>query len=372
MIWDVAVIGLGAMGSASSYYLAQKGLKVLGLDRFTPPHIRGSSHGQTRIIREAYFEHPAYVPLLKRAYDNWQDLEKKSHESLLLKTGGLMIGAPQSELILGSRQSAEKHGIDHHMLTAAEIKAAYPAFEIPSDWIALKENRAGLLYPEKCIETYLDLAQNAGSELHTNEPLLNWKATNQGFVLETELGQYQSKKLVFCSGAWIGSLLPELTLPLKVTRQVLFWFKTPTPNPFALSSFPIFLLEFGKDKHLYGFPDQGAGFKVALHIPGHALKPDQLTQSVEKNEILEMETYLKQFFGTTLKLKETAVCMYTNTPDGHFLIDRHPQHPNLWIMSPCSGHGFKFASALGELVAQGLVTNQMPSELKFLSLQRFQ
>jgi len=379
MIWDVAVIGLGAMGSAISYYLTQQGARVVGVDRFDPPHTFGSSHGQTRVIREAYFEHPAYVPLLQTAYTNWEKLEAESGDSLLLQTGGLMLGKPDSTLIQGSRESAERYGIAHEILSQPEIMSRYPAFSLPTDMIGLKEQRAGLLYPEKCIASYLDLARRAGAEILTNQPLLNWQREGSGFVLQTSESELRCNKLVIASGAWTGSLLPELALPLQVTRQVLFWFETPepnpNPNPFAIGQFPIFLLEYGPDEFLYGFPDQGEGFKIAQHLPGRPQDPDLLSQSVEPAEIEQMTEFLARFFPALsskhpAKLSKTAVCMYTNTPDGHFLIDRHPEHDALWLVSPCSGHGFKFASALGDVLARAVLAERPAPELDFFSLAR--
>lgn len=381
MIWDVAVIGLGAMGSAISYYLAQQGARVLGLDRFVPPHNFGSSHGQTRVIREAYFEHPAYVPLLQTAYNNWESLEAVSGLSLLHKTGGLMLGKVDSTLIQGSRESAERYGIAHEILSQNEIMSRYPAFSLPADMVGLHEQRAGLLYPEKCISTYLDLARRAGAEIVTNQPLLNWQREGSGFVLQTAAAELRCEKLVIASGAWTGSLLPEMALPLQVTRQVLYWFETPDPNPFAIGHFPIFLLEYGPEEFLYGFPDQGEGFKIAQHLPGRPQDPELLSQSVEPTEIEQMTDFLMRFFkgmGSTRsseyrpKLSKTAVCMYTNTPDGHFLIDRHPEHDSLWLVSPCSGHGFKFASALGDVLARAVLANRPAPELDFFSLARLQ
>ncbi|MGE3727267.1 MAG: N-methyl-L-tryptophan oxidase [Candidatus Sericytochromatia bacterium] len=377
MIWDVAVIGLGAMGSAISYYLAQQGARVLGLDRFAPPHNFGSSHGQTRVIREAYFEHPAYVPLLQKSYTNWERLEAESGQSLLLQTGGLMLGKPDSSLIQGSRDSAERHGIAHEILSQSEIMARYPAFSLPEDCVGLKEQRAGLLYPEKCIASYLDLARRAGAEIVTGQPLLNWQREGSGYLLQTPESELRCEKLVIASGAWTGSLLRELALPLQVTRQVLFWFATPdlesthTSNPFSIGQFPIFLLEYGPEEFLYGFPDQGEGFKIAQHLPGRPQDPDQLSQSVEPSEIAAMTEFLKRFFPRcSSQLRQTAVCMYTNTPDGHFLIDSHPEHDSLWLVSPCSGHGFKFASALGEVLAEAVLADRRSPELDFFSLAR--
>jgi sarcosine oxidase len=313
---------------------------------------------------------------LQTAYTNWENLEAESGNSLLLQTGGLMLGKPDSTLIQGSRESAERYGIAHEILSQDEIKSRYPAFTLPADMVGLYEQRAGLLYPEKCISSYLELAQRAGAEILTNQTLLNWKREGSGFVLQTSEAELRCEKLVIACGAWTGSLLPELALPLQVTRQVLFWFETPAPNPFAIGQFPIFLLEYGPEEFLYGFPDQGEGFKIAQHLPGRPLDPDLLSQSVEPAEIEQMTEFLARFFPACsskhpVKLNQTAVCMYTNTPDGHFLIDRHTEHESLWLVSPCSGHGFKFASALGDVLARAVLADRPAPELDFFRLARF-
>lgn len=370
--YDVAVIGLGAMGSTTALALADQGLRVLGLDQYAPPHCLGSSHGQTRIIREAYFEHPDYVPLLQAAYQAWERLEQRSGQRLFSPTGGLMIGPPDCRLLTGSRESAERYRIPHRLYSAAEAMAQYPGFELPGDYQVLEETRAGILYPERCISTCLSLAQAAGADLHYGQALQAWYSVGSGYKLQTNQDHYTAEQLVFCAGAWLPALMPELELPLTVTRQVLYWFDTPQPNPFAWGSLPVFLIEFAPDTCLYGFPDQGEGFKVALHVPGSPMHPQALSeQTVQPEELEQMRVLLQRFFPKALEqLRQSAICMYTNTPNGHFLIDQHPQFSGVWLVSPCSGHGFKFASALGVLLARTVLERQLPPELALFRAER--
>ena len=222
MTYDVIVVGLGAMGSATAYQLARRGMRVLGLDRFTPPHAFGSSHGETRIIREAYFEHPVYVPMVQRAYELWRDLEKESDTTLLRETGGVMIGRPDSELVKGARHSAELHGLRHEMLTASEVRKRFPALHPENDMVAVWEPRAGVLFPEACISAHLAQAQRYGAELHYEEPMLRWEPEVEGFRMVTARGEYRARQMVMTAGAWISDLFPDL--PLRIERQVLFWF----------------------------------------------------------------------------------------------------------------------------------------------------
>jgi len=283
----------------------------------------------------------------------------------LQKTGGLMLGPQDSTLLKGSQTSAETWNIPYRVLNADLLAQTYPAFQLPPHFGGIEEQRAGYLYPEKAIATCLRLAQAQGAELRTNEPLLSWKAQSDGFLLKTAQGDYQCEKLILSTGAWLSEWLAELNLPLQVTRQTLFWFETPQPNPFALGKFPIFLLEYQPDHYLYGFPDEGEGFKLAVHVPGQPIQPDRLAESqVTETEVADMLALAHPFFPALKpRLVKSAVCMYTNTPDGHFLIDTHPEFSKLWYVSPCSGHGFKFASALGETVADWVISGQPAAEL---------
>ena len=353
------------MGSAAAYHLAKRGARVLGLDRFHPPHALGSSHGQTRIIREAYFEHPAYVPLVQRAYTLWQELERESGGQLFLQTGGLMIGEPHGVVVAGSRLSAQTHRLPFEELSAAEIHERFPALRPAENMVGILEPRAGILFPEKSVAAHLAHAKKA--QLSYDEQVLHWKVDHGSVVVTTDKGEYACATLVLSAGSWIKQLVPEL--PLVVERQVLFWFAAQEPEKFQPDRCPIHLWEHSPGKYFYGFPEVGNGVKIAGHHEGEITQPDKINRTVSPSEVAEMQKVARPYLPSlTDRCVESVVCMYTNTPDGHFLIDRHPAHPQVLLVSPCSGHGFKFSAAIGETVAD-LV---MDGRSKFdLSLFRF-
>lgn len=362
---DVIVVGLGAMGSAAAFHLARRGLRVLGLDRFTPPHSFGSSHGQSRIIREAYFEHPMYVPLVQRAYQLWDELERASQRDLLLVTGGLMIGRPDGVLVKGARRSADEHRLPHEILTAIDVKARYPALRPDDDMVAVWEPRAGILFPEDCIEAHLSLAKTHGAALRYGEQVLSWQADGDGVRVVTDQGEYRAGQALLTAGSWMASLVPELNLPLTIERQALFWF-TPRANGanFSPERCPIHLWESSPRRFFYGFPDLGEGVKVAGHHEGELTSPERVSREVSDAEVEAIRTPMRRYVpDADGALRSTAVCLYTNTPDEHFWIDRHPQHSQVLIASPCSGHGFKFSSVLGEVLADLLTSGQARFDL---------
>ncbi len=351
---DVIVAGLGAMGSACAYQLAKGGARVLGFDRFAPPHALGSSHGETRIIREAYYEHPDYVPLVQRAFELWRELELAAGQSLLRETGGVMIGAPDGELVAGARASAQRHGLRHEQLSAAELRRRIPALQPTDDMVAIWEPRAGILAPEVCVAAQLAQAVQYGALLRSDEPVLRWSADGAGVRVETKRGAHLAEQLVICAGPWARALLPDWPLPLRVERQVLHWFD-PRANAarFAPELCPIYLWEPGPGAFFYGFPDLGRGIKVALHHAGTAADPEAVDRVVRDAEVEDMRGLLRRFLpDADGRHRTSTVCLYTNTPDGHFLIGRHPEHAQVWLVSACSGHGFKFASVIGEAVAE--------------------
>ena len=350
--FDVIIIGLGAMGSATAYHLAKRGKKILGLDRFAPPHGFGSSHGQTRIIREAYFEHPLYVPLIQRAYELWAELEKQTGRSLLRQTGGLMIGRPESAVVSGAKRSAEEHRLRHEILAADEVRRRFPALQPTEEMIAVWEPRAGILFPETCIEAHLRLARKHDAELRTNETVLRWQPDGDGVHVFTANGEYQAGQLVLTAGGWIQELLPDLKLPFSVERQIQFWFEPKNPAWFQPDRCPIHIWEHEPGRYFYGFPNLGEGVKVAGHHEGEIVNPDSINREVAPNEIESMRALVRKFLpGADGPLRTAVVCMYTNTPDHHFFIAPHPAHPQVLIASPCSGHGFKFSSVIGEVLA---------------------
>ncbi len=361
----VAVVGLGAMGSAAAFHLANRGVRVIGFDRFRPPHAFGSSTGQTRIIREAYFEHPAYVPLVQRAYALWDELARRCTTTLFQATGGLMIGAPNSVVVQGARRSAQEHGLEHQVLTAAKVRSRFPALHPTDEMIAVWEPRAGVLFPERCIAAHLHAAAESSAVLRTDEQVIEWSETSQGVKLKTDQNDYTADHLVISAGAWVRCLVPELRLNLSVERQVQFWFGASTPNRFSPDCCPIHLWEDSPGKFFYGFPDLGEGVKVAGHHEGEITDPDRLRRDVTAEEGMILHRRVRPLLpaldGTILK---SAVCMYTNTPHGHFLLDFHPGSSKVLIASPCSGHGFKFASAIGSVIADLLITGSTAFDLE--------
>ena len=373
MTFDVIVIGLGAMGSAAAYHLARRGARVLGLDRFRPPHALGSSHGESRIIREAYFEHPLYVPVVQRAYELWRELEQETGEQLFLSTGGLMIGPETGTLVQGALLSARTHRLPHELLDAAALRRRYPVFHSPAEIVAVWEPRAGVLFPEKCIAAHLRRAENSGAHLLYGEAVHAWRQAQGRCEVQTERGIYQAPQLVFTAGAWLPSLVSDLSLPLHSTRQVLFWFDPVAPKGlFASQHFPIFIFEPEHGRYFYGLPDLGEGLKIAIHHEGEIALPDALRREVQNREAQAVRALLEKYLPAGAGgLRQSAVCMYTNTPDGHFLIDFHPAHAHILLVSPCSGHGFKFASAIGESVAELLLENRVRFDLSPFSLRRF-
>jgi len=372
--FDVLIVGLGAMGSAAAYHLARRGWRVLGVDRFTPPHEQGSSHGQTRIIREAYFEHPLYVPLVQRAYELWAELEQAAGRPLLQQTGGLMIGPPTGELVSGALHSARVHHLTHQLLSADEVRQHYPVFRPSDKMVAVWEPRAGVLFPETCIGAHLELARQHGASLRFDEPVHTWEVDGEGVRVTTAHARYHASRLLLTAGPWLGRLTPDLSLPLVVERQVLFWFEPAArPDAFQPPCCPIFIFEHALGRHFYGFPDLGEGVKVAIFHEGETTDPDGVRREIGAQELEGMRDLLARFVPAANGQRlAAATCLFTNTPDLHFLIDFHPLHPQVLIASPCSGHGFKFSSALGELLADLFVTGQTPYDVSLFRLERLE
>jgi sarcosine oxidase len=371
--YDVIVAGLGAMGSLTAYQLARRGHRVFGFDRYTPPHAMGSSHGHSRIIREAYFEDPRYVPMVQEAYREWASLEAARAVTLFRQTGGLMLGSPDGSLVRGARRSAELHALPHQVLDAAEIARRFLAFHPDHDMVGVLEPRAGILSPERAITAALDVARAEGATIHTGESLLGWRSIPGGVEVETTAGRYRAATLVMTVGAWTGSLASTLNLPLVVQRNVQYWF-TPVraAAQFTPASLPVFIAEYAPGKAWYGFPDVGDGLKVALHHDGDVGDPETIVREVDPREADRMRAILSRYMpDANGPLRDSAVCLYTNAPDEHFVIDRHPDEPSVIVASPCSGHGFKFASVIGAILADMATGREPRFDLSLFSLRRF-
>ncbi|HVE79809.1 MAG TPA: N-methyl-L-tryptophan oxidase [Gemmatimonadaceae bacterium] len=360
--FDVAIVGLGAMGSAAALHLARRGLRVVGLDRWHPPHPHGSTHGRTRIIREAYYEHPVYVPLVQRAYALWEALEREAGRRLFIRTGGAMAGPADGVLVAGALRSAREHGLIHELVDAAELRRRFPALAPESTWVAVVEPRAGLLLPEACVEAHLGLAREAGADLRFGTRVTSWDAGGNGVRLTTESGALDAARLLLAAGPWLPALAAPLALPLAVERQTFHWMRPAArPELCRADRCPIALWEYAPGRLFATFPDVGDGVKCGVHHEGELVPdPDAVRRRIDEAETAAtralLRTVMPEADGTLL---DRAVCLYTNTPDHDFLIDAHPDHPHVIIASPCSGHGFKFSSAIGELLAD-LLTDVEP------------
>jgi sarcosine oxidase len=370
---DVVVAGLGAMGSAAAYHLARRGASVLGFDRFAPPHALGSSTGRSRIIREAYFEDPLYVPLVRRAYELWAELERATGRTLFVRTGGLMLGPPDGVVVAGALRSAREHVLPHEILDAAEVHRRVPGMRVTSDMVGVWEPRAGFLVPEAAIAAHLALAAEHGAELHTDEPVLAWEPVGDGVLVTTARGRYRARRLVLAAGAWMAGLLGSCAPPLAVERVVQHWFRPARPTDlYAPSRFPVFIGEYAPGLAWYGFPDVGDGVKAALHHQGTAADADTVRRTVAPEEVAYVHALLRAFMPCADgPCVESTVCMYTNTPDEHFVIDTLAEHPHVIVASACSGHGFKFSPAVGELLADLALGATVRFELGPFGLGRF-
>ncbi len=371
--YDVAVVGLGAMGAAVAWRLAHRRATVVGFDRYHPPHTIGSTHGRSRIIREAYYEHPQYVPIVQRAYTLWAELEAAARVRLFQACGGLMIGAPDSRLMTGARESAVTHRLAVQEWTASELRARVPALTPSPGMIALFEPRAGVLDPERGVATMLAQAAAHGADLRFDTPIAHWETTTDGVAVTSTAGDVvHAGQVVLAAGGWLPELLPDLSSIVTIERAVQYWFPPASDDRFTPAKLPIFLLETPDAHWLYGLPDQGHGVKLAAHHEGEIAKVDSLRREVTPDEQAAFRALAAPYVaGLAPTPIDASVCFYTNTPDEHFLLGRHPRHPSLYMVSACSGHGFKFAPALGELVSHEVLDQTTTPELAPFRLSRF-
>jgi sarcosine oxidase len=367
---DVIVAGLGAHGSSAAYRLAARGASVLGFDRFARGHTLGSSGGLSRIIRLSYYEHPDYVPLLRRAWTLWRELERTGGEDLLTETGGLYAGDPNGDLVAGALASARTHGLEHEVLDEAALRRRYPLFDWADGWQGVFEQQAGWLAPERCIETHLRLAEKSGATLRFEEPIEQWESTRDGVRVMTGTGTFEGKQLVIAAGAWASQLAPSLASRLSVERNVLFWFE-PTAERDAFAQLPVYIVE-DTDRFFYGFPYvEGQGVKVAgLHF-GDKVDPDTVDRAASPKDEERVRAWLRRRLPLANgERRDAKVCMYTNTPDAHFVIDRLAGDPKVVVASACSGHGFKFSSVIGEVLADLVLDGRTRHPIGFLSAER--
>jgi sarcosine oxidase len=369
--YDVIVLGLGGMGSATAAHLARRGQRVLGLDAYERLHKRGSSHGDGRIIREAYFEASEYVPLVQRAYQLWRELQAESGRDLLLMTGGLNFGTPDSEFVTGSLASARQHSLPYEYLNHAEVAERFPGFRLPDHLVAVYEPNAGVLKPEVCMDAYLDLAARHGADLRFSTPATSWSADGVGVRVETQSGSFQAERLVITAGPWAADVLRDLNLPLAVQRVVNVHFEPTTPEHFQPQRCPVYLFQVPEGDY-YGFPAlPGQGVKIGRHDIGEVCTPDTIRRQIDDAEIESLRGVLDRYLpGASGSVIKTLTCMYTNTPDRHFIIDHIPDAPQVVYGCGFSGHGFKFASAIGEVLAELAVDGSTRHDVAFLSPRR--
>jgi sarcosine oxidase len=351
--FDAIVLGVGGAGSATLFELARRGRRVLGLEQFTVGHDRGSSHGHTRIIRKAYYEHPDYVPLVERAYERWHALEERQGRKLLTACPCLSIGPPEGELLTGIRRSAAEHSLPIESLTAVDLAARYPLFRFDGDEAGVLERSAGFLFVDECVAAHVAEARQLGATVHENEEAVSWQVEGDSVVVQTRSDRYTAARLVLTAGPWAGRLLGQLGVSLRVMRQVVFWIETKDERQFRPEVFPIFIADTPLG-YFYGLPAiDGSGVKVAQHYGAPELdvltKVDRSVSEMDEISVRRfLQTHLPAVDGPTMR---SSVCIYTLTPDRHFVIDLHPKNPQVVLAAGFSGHGFKFMSVVGEILA---------------------
>jgi sarcosine oxidase len=373
--YNAIVLGLGAMGSATLCQLALRGWRVLGLDQFSQGHSLGSSHGDSRIIRETYFEHPLYVPLVRRAHELWRELEERSGTALMTINGGLMIGPPDGVVVSGTLRSATQHSLPYEILSPEATRERFPAFRLADGLVAVLDPRAGYLDPEGCNRAHIDAAREAGAEARFDEPVQEWKPDGEGVRVRTPIGNYLADHLVIAGGAWSTELLQELQLPLTIERQTVFWLEPDgDAERYNRAQFPIYAHEYKPGSICYGFPRLPRGVKASvMHDGEFAEHPDEVRRGIEESEVEPLRNALRPVLPSLAKaaVRESSVCIFTNTPDRDFIVDFHPDYPQVLVSSACSGHGFKFASALGEVHADLLITGRSRFDLAPFRLDRW-
>ena len=372
--FDVVVAGVGGMGSAAADHLARRGRRVLGLERFDVPNEMGSSHGYTRIIRLAYYEHSSYVPLLRRAYELWRELEASSGERLLHVTGSIDAGPEGSFVFAGSLQSCLDHHLEHEVVDARELRRRYPAYRLPPETLALIQPQGGFLLPERCIVAHVERAQARGAEVRARERVLDWQPTAAGGVrVRSDRSVYEAEQLVLTTGAWAGSLAGLGADLVVAERQVLAWLQPRRPELFAPQRFPVFNLVVEEGRY-YGFPIFAVpGFKFGrYHHLEERVDPDEVDREPRPADEEVLRRFADRYFpdgaGPAMTLK---VCLFENSRDEHFLLDLHPEHEQVVVAAGFSGHGFKFCSVIGEVIADLAVRGSTAHDIGFLSLERF-
>lgn len=372
--YDAIVLGTGGVGSAAMFHLARRGLRVLGLDRFEGGHDRGSSHGQTRIIRQAYFEHSDYVPLLRRAYELWPQLEEKCGEQLYHEVGLLEIGPRDGIVLPGVMKSAREHNLEIDELAGTEVSRRFPGFVIPDGHDAVFEKRAGYLLVEQCVLAHLNEAKKLGADLRTGEAVTGWKTNGSGVTVQTESSEFNAGCLVITAGAWASQMLTELGIPLRVVIKHLHWYANDSDEFRKDKGCPTFFCETDDGSYFYGLPQiDDRGLKIAEHSGGSQVNnPLTADRQVDLHDRRRVEEFLVQHLpGVSTTPTEHTTCFYTLSPDEHFIVDRHPQHKQIVFAAGLSGHGFKFSGVLGDVLSDLVIDGKTDQSIDFLRCDRF-
>jgi sarcosine oxidase len=372
--YDAIVVGAGGMGSATLFHLARRGWRVLGIERFDVLHPFGSSHGLTRIIRLAYSEHPSYVPLLRRSYELWHELEDLDGRTLLYTTGNLEGGLAGGDVFRGALHAAELHDLPHEVLSGDEVARRWPGYRLPAETRMLFQPDGGFLASEDCILAHVRQAQAHGAEIHWRERVLEWGPLDDGVWVLTDRGRYEARRLVVSAGSWAGKLVPELASFAVPERQVLAWLQPIRPERFRLGAFPVFYLQVEEGRY-YGLPEWGIpGFKFGrYHHLEERVDPDTVDREPNERDERILREFAGRYFpdacGPTVALK---ACLFTNTPDEHFILDLHPAYPQVAIAAGFSGHGYKFCSVVGEIMADFAQHGETRHDVSLFCLARFQ
>ncbi|MEY7848767.1 N-methyl-L-tryptophan oxidase [Natrarchaeobius sp. A-rgal3] len=372
--YDVIVLGVGGMGSATVAHLADRGVDVLGLERYDIPHNYGSSHGLSRVFRLAYFEHPAYVPLLQRAQELWYDLEADHDSQLLYQTGSIDAGPEGNPLVENSKQSCAEYDLEYDLLSSSELTDRFPGYRLPEGYEALYQPQGGFLRPEECTVAHVNRAHRDGATIRARERVVDWRPTDGGVRVETDHGAYEADRLVITAGAWAARFVDELEGLAVPERQVLAWLQPTEPEQFAPERFPVWNLQVPEGR-FYGFPVFGVpGFKFGRYNHREeTVDPDAFEREATQADERLLRGFAEEYFptgaGPTMRLQ---TCLFTNTPDDHFVLDTLPDHPQVAVGAGFSGHGFKFASVVGEILADLALEDETDHDIDLFSLDRFE
>ena len=371
--YDAIVIGVGGMGSAAVYHLARRGLQVLGVEKHAIPHEMGSSHGYSRMIRYTLQEHPSYVPLVRRSYELWHEMEETAGEELMVTTGSIRAGAPDSPFFLNAQEACDLHSIPYEILTASEVNKRFPGYRFPEEISSVYQADGGFLLPERCIVTHVQAAERAGADVHSQETVLDWEARGDGVQVRTDRDTYTAGRLVVTAGPWAANLVPELAAYAVPERQVMGWFQPKRPELYAADAFPVFGL-FTEEGRYYGFPSHAVpGFKIGrAHHLLQKVDPDAINREVHPEDEDILRQAVNRYFPLAAgKLLDGKTCMYTNTPDEHFMIGTLNGQPQVSVAAGFSGHGFKFASVIGEIMADLAQSGATEHDINLFRLDRF-